>query len=145
MIDFSEFKELKVQVIVSVFSCSQSDISLAIVVETRDAGNIELYKNSNGTRYISMYVSLKENYDESVEICLSKISKIKNLKSLAFPEKLVKYPAFGMGVILKKFIKDNPTIKVYVLRENMKILGVKDKNVVENKVSTSSYMSSEIY
>jgi hypothetical protein len=142
VIDFLEFKELKVQAIASIFNCNQTDTSSTITIETHDPGSIKLRKNSSGTRYIVMYASLASKYEDSIRMCLSNVAKIKNLKSIAFPEKLRAHLSYVFNaILLKKFVDDNPNIKVYILREKMKILGVEDKNIVENKECTSPYLS----
>lgn len=139
-IDFLEFKELKVQAIVSIFDCKQNDM-FSVVNIAHDPGSIKLYKNSGGRRYIAMYASVSSNYEESIRTCLINLAEIKNLKRVAFPKKLVTNSFTGIEAILKKFAVCNPNIKVYILRENVRILGVKDKNAVENKDFTSPYLS----
>ena len=161
-IDFLEFKRLRVQVIASIFSCDQIDSSLKITLQTREPGSIELHKNYDGTRYVFMYVPsfdmslshdiITSKHDEIVQICLNKVAKIKNLKSIAFP--------FYGHFMVQKFVDDNPNIKVYILLKSHEMRAVdyyriisekedyyriisekKDENVVEKKDCVSPHLS----
>lgn len=110
-IDISQFEKLKVQLLAVSFNCKVFDINSIVDIEIRKPGSIELYKKL-GKRFVLMYVSDldKKEYKQ----CFERISRIKNLKSIAFPEVLI-----TKGVLLPlltHFTEENANIKVYILR-----------------------------
>jgi uracil-DNA glycosylase len=119
-IDISEFEKLNVQLLAVSFNCKVSDINSIVDIEIRKPGSIELYKKL-GKRFVLMYVSAldKKEYKQ----CFEKISHIKNLKSIAFPEVLITIPI--LLPLLTHFAEENPDIKVYILRGSLQ------KNVKE--------------
>lgn len=122
-INLDDFKKLKVQIIAVFINCSQNDMCSIVNLETHTPCNISIIRKNN-LRYLAMYVNV-ENYEESVELCLKKTTKIKNLKSIAFPEKLLLQKGINFEEILQKFVNtvNDNNIKVYILKETMKILG----------------------
>jgi len=122
-INISEFEKLKIQAIAVAFDCKITDFCSIIDIQIRSPGNVELHKK-DGKRYAVMFISRPLFVEENYKSCLSKIAKIKNLKSIAFPEELVlerqsiepKTKGLLFPKLLKSFVIDNPDIKVYILK-----------------------------
>ena len=118
-IPYSELENYKIQVIATSVDYVVKDNSHVTNLALHDKGTIKLYKSpQDGKRYITMFGVIPKSADncgseeQYFQMCLSKIEKIINLKSIAFSNELFKYQTYRE--LLEKFANDNPSVKVYV-------------------------------
>lgn len=101
LIYIENLENVDIQTTARAFDCIQRDASNDIYMEVHAKGSVKLRKLPDGTRCIAMYGVLPQKvkgYEEyesednalfNFETCLSKILRIKNLKSILFPRNIL--------------------------------------------------------
>lgn len=115
----SELEDYGVQVIAVAVDYTVKDNSYVSDLMLHDEGTIKLCKSpQTGKRCIAMFGILphknysKEQCESYFQSCLSKIEKIRNLKSIAFSKELLEHSNYKE--LLENFATDLPNVKVYV-------------------------------
>ena len=122
-----DIKEVPVQIVALRFSPITRDNNISF--QFAKYGSIDIVSDlETSQKYVAMYLSSNISNDE-LQLCLSKISKIKNLKSIAFPDDIPMKDRYDDYVkSITTFAESNSHIKVYLVSKLI------DSKLIDHKI-----------